>query len=141
VLRFPGQHMLAGEQEVGVLRGGLAAVDHAGGADKAGDRDRVGGVGGQVFAGDPVHRRVEVGAGVLAQADGVPVPGGAFVVVVGDFLHGDAGRGGEDRRQTDDRRLWPERLGEVDDLDLAAAQFLDQQREDGRTCAHGALLF
>ena len=38
-----------------------------------------------VLAGDPVHRGVEVGAGVLAGADVVPVPGRAAVVVAADL--------------------------------------------------------
>ena len=70
--------MLRGlEQEVGVGRDLLRAVDHAGRCDQQLRRDRVGMGVRQLAAGDPVRRRVEVRAGMLAAADVVPVPGRA----------------------------------------------------------------
>ena len=67
VLTLPRQDALGCQQEVGVRRRLARHVDHAGRADEAAGGNRVAGVVGQILAGDPVHRRVEVRAGVLAQ--------------------------------------------------------------------------
>ena len=65
----------------------------------------------QLAAGDPVHRRVEVRAGVLAAGDVVPVPGRAALVVARDLLDPERLRRGERRRQLDHRRRRPQRSG------------------------------
>ena len=49
-------------------------VDDAGGADEAARRDRVARVVGEILPRHPVHGRVEMRAGVLAEAQRVPVP-------------------------------------------------------------------
>ena len=58
-------------------------VDHARRSDEAARRDRVAGVVRQILARDPVNRRVEVRAGVLAELERVPVPRRPLVVVRG----------------------------------------------------------
>ena len=63
---------------------------------------------------------------MLADRQRVPGPGGAAVVVVADLLARQAGRVGERRRQLDHRRGLGERLGEVDDLHVAARECVDQ---------------
>ena len=88
VFLFPGFDTVNGEQEVGGLLDIGGNVDNAGRADKFSWRDSIGGVVGQVFAGDPVDGGIEVGAGMLAQRDDVPVPRRATIIVVGDFDHG-----------------------------------------------------
>src|SRR5215510_9339870 len=47
-------------------------VDHAGRPNEARCRDRVARVVWQILAGDPMNGRIEVGAGVLAEAQRVP---------------------------------------------------------------------
>ena len=70
------------EAEVGVLRGLGRLVDHHGRPDQPLRRH-----GGDVLAvatADPVDRRVEVRADVLADLEPVPRPGRAAVVVLAD---------------------------------------------------------
>ena len=85
VLCLPGPDVVDLEQEVGV--GG-----HPRRASRARRRARPAGwpapatTSSLSCAGDPVDRRVEVGAGVLAGAEVVPVPRRAAVVVAADLL-------------------------------------------------------
>src|SRR5262249_16788692 len=79
-----------------------------------------------VAPGDPVVGGVEVGAGVLAAAEVVPVPRGPAVVVPADLLELEARRLAELRGQLDDRRLGAESGGPVDDADRSAGQGVGQ---------------
>ena len=65
-----------GEQEVGIARAFLGAVDHQAGAMKSSTGIVSVALFGQVAAGDPVDRRVEMRAGMFAEGEIVPVPGG-----------------------------------------------------------------
>lgn len=66
VLALPGFDMFNLQEKVlGSLDFG-GDIDHTGGPDKSGDGNGVGGVIAQVFAGNPVHRRIEMRARVLA---------------------------------------------------------------------------
>ena len=101
-------------QEVGV-RGGLGRlVDH----DRRPDQPlrRHGGDVLAVLAADPVDRRVEVRADVLADLEPVPRPRRPAVVVAADLVPRQARRVRERRRELEDGRVLAERLGEVDDL-------------------------
>ena len=89
---LPRPDALGREQEVLVLLHVRRHIDHARRPDEASGRDRVAGVVGQVLAGDPVHRRVEVRARVLAHAERVPVPRRALVVEARDHFDRHAGR-------------------------------------------------
>ena len=50
-------------------------------------------------------------------------------------VHRDAGRRREHRRQTDHRRLGPERLREIDDRELAGVELVDELRERSTWCS------
>src|SRR5918995_1491417 len=79
-----------------------------------------------VLAGDPVDGGVEVGAGVLAALQGVPVPGRPALVVVGQLPQPEPGRVGERLGQAQDPALLRQRLGQVEHLDLPGGQGGDQ---------------
>src|SRR5580693_7601137 len=64
MLTLPFLHTVSGEHIVRILRGFLRAVDDADRGDEILDRDPVGGAVLIVLAGDPVHGRVEMRAGV-----------------------------------------------------------------------------
>src|SRR6266536_331069 len=83
VLGFPGAHVVDGQEVVGVLRALGALVDDHGRPDHPLQR-QCGDVV-LVLAGDPVDRRVEVGADVLPALEPAPVPGRTGVVVVADL--------------------------------------------------------
>jgi hypothetical protein len=97
-----------GEEKVGVRRTFGAEVQNVDRGDKALDRERIGVAVGIVLAGDPVMRRVEMGAGVFAKLQPVPGPEGAVLVVFADPVDLDR-RGvlGEVRRQFQKRGLGP----------------------------------
>ena len=119
VLFLPRLHAVGGEQEVLVGGGLLAAVDDVDRGDQLLHRQRVGRAVGEILAGDPVMRRVEMRAGMLAELQPVPRPVGAVGVVVGDRVDLDRRRVLEGRRQLDQRRLLAERNREVHDLDAS----------------------
>src|ERR1700742_1482115 len=129
VLGLEGVEVRGGQQVavVGLDLGGL--VDDDGGADQLRRRDR--GDVDAVFAGDPMDRRVEVGAGVLAELEDAPGPGGAKVVVVAELLAREVRRVRERVRQDEDRGALAQRLGEVDDLDLTGSEGGDQIGDGG----------
>ena len=89
------------------------------GPTKRARRNRVAGVVRQVLAGHPVDGRIEVRAGVLAEAERVPVPRRPLVVVLRDDVDRHARRRGEHRRQPDHRRVGAERLRQIDDRQRA----------------------
>jgi hypothetical protein len=101
-------------------------VKDAGGTDEPPDRNRVARVVLKIFAGYPVHRRVEVRAGVLAEPQRVPVPARPLLVVAGNDVDRHARRCGKHRRQADDRGGRAERLREIDDLHAAGVQCVDE---------------
>ncbi|MPN36166.1 hypothetical protein SDC9_183673 [bioreactor metagenome] len=65
MLRFPLFHEVDSQQKVRVGSGFGTAVDDAGVGDEVFHRNRVYRVVGVILAADPMHRCVEVGAGVL----------------------------------------------------------------------------
>nr|WP_245719034.1 hypothetical protein [Micromonospora rhizosphaerae] len=73
------------------------------------------------LAGDPVDRRVEVGPGVLAGAEVVPVPGRPAVVVRADLVELEPRGLAEVVGQLNCRCIGAQRHGEVDDLDGTGA--------------------
>ena len=81
VLFFPGGDMAEGEKEIGVGARFGAAVDHAGRSNKMLDRQHIKRIVRAVAAGNPVDRRVEMRAGVLAEAHIVPVLSRPAIVV------------------------------------------------------------
>ena len=101
-------------------------VDDASGADEFARRDRVGRILGQILAGDPVDRRVEVRARVFAEGQDVPVPGRPTVIVARDLGERQPRRRREDRRQIDHRRLGAEWRGEVHDANPPCVQLFHQ---------------
>ncbi len=132
VTSLPAPDEVDRQQEVGVRRGFARAVEHAGGADQLLHRDRVGRVVRQVAPGDPVDRRVEMRAGVLAAGEVVPVPGRAALVVARHLVDAERPRLPEFRRQHDLRKLGRQRLRQVDDADAAAREFRGQSRQRAR---------
>src|SRR5256885_13068755 len=82
VLLFPRFEMRWCKQIVFVLRHFGAHINHARGADEllGGNRGRR--VVGRIFARNPVHRCIEMRAGVLAHADRVPIPTRTLVVIM-----------------------------------------------------------
>src|SRR5215472_12771065 len=86
VLLFPTLHDCARQQEVRVRPCLGSHVDDAGRTDEAVHRDVMSGVVGVIPTCHPMDRSVEVGAGVLAARDVVPVPGWPALVVAGDLL-------------------------------------------------------
>ena len=131
-LLFPGQDVFRTQQEIGILRDLWRHIDDAGRPDEALHRDGITGVVRQVFAGDPVHGSVEVRARVLAQVEGVPVPGRSPLVVPREDFDRQARRGGEERGQLDHRRVRPQGLGEIDDLQAAGYEVVHQAHQDLR---------
>src|SRR5439155_20019858 len=100
-------------------------------ADKPPRRNRVAAVLAEVPAGDPVDWRVEMGAGVFAEPERVPVPGRPLVVVSRDHVDRHTGRRREDWRQADDRRPRSERLREVDNPQSAGLEVVNELRQRG----------
>src|SRR5262249_25989541 len=78
---FPRLHRFARNQEVGIVLGLPRDIDDARWPDEAVDRNVVRSIIRMVLAGNPVNRRIEVRAGVLAASDIVPVPGRTAGVV------------------------------------------------------------
>src|SRR4051812_18822281 len=111
MLLLPLEKKRLREEEVGILRRLLAAVDDKCGTDEALGWDAVHGAVRQVLARHPMHRRIEVRAGVLAAGKVVPIPGRPPLVVMRDLL--DAERPGLShlRWQRDVRKLGRQRLG------------------------------
>src|SRR5262249_10582424 len=84
VLALPGADVLDVQQEVRVLAGLRGEVQHRGRTDQPPRRYGCDVVA--ALAADPVTRRVEVRARVLAGPEVVPVPGRPAFVVVADLL-------------------------------------------------------
>src|ERR687895_2643304 len=115
------------EEVVGVRAGLSRPVDHDRRPDQVPGRNLVHVV--LVLARDPVDRRVEVRADVLAALEPVPVPGRSPLVVPTELVQSEPGRVRERRRQLDDRGLLGQRLREVNHLDGARPERVDQRRQ------------
>src|SRR5262249_44220341 len=86
-------------------------------------RDGVGRAVLEIAAADPMDRRIEVGAGVLSELEPVPPPEGPVLVIVRDGVNFDRRRVLADlRRQLDQRRVRPERRGQIHHLDGAGRE-------------------
>ena len=120
---LPGLHAVDGEQKIVVLRGFGRAIDDTGRPDEILGRNGVGGVVRMVLAADPVHRRVEMRAGMLAELQPIPRPERPVLVVMRDRMNLDRRRVLADlRRQLDQRRVGPERRGKVHHFDGAGSK-------------------
>ncbi len=86
VLPLPILHDRLGEQKVRVLARLPSHIDDAGRPDEALHRDIVRGVVRIILAGDPVNRRVKMGARMLAAGEVVPVPGRTARIIARDLL-------------------------------------------------------
>ena len=144
VLGFPGREVLGFQQHVGIGGGLGAQVDHDRRADQPRRLDLMHRLA--VFAGDPVNRGVEVGAGMFAQRDVAPGPGGPRRVEGADGLHL-KGRGvGKRRGQLQHRGLLAQRRGQVNDAQAASGQLGHNILQGGhaalleRTASGGAVL-
>ena len=126
----PGSFFIGKEGQI------FQIIDDTGRADKLTHRDCIGRVVGPILAGDPVHRRIEVGAGVLAEGERVPIPGRPFFIVVRNDVDREPRRLGEDLRQFNDRRIGSQRLREINDFDATIAQLFDEEGENSNRCAH-----
>src|SRR5437762_6591627 len=82
-----------------------------------------------------MDRSVEVGAGMFAAFEPVPVPGGAFLVVTADLVRLPVRGVVEGGWELDHRRPLRQRLGQVDDVDRTGGEALDEGRQaiDSRT--------
>src|SRR3954447_26899986 len=120
VLGLPGLDVLDLEEEVGVLRDAIGNVDDRCGGDQP--RGRYGGDILPAPPADPLARSVEVRAGVLAGAAGVPGPRRTAVVVRGALLELERGSLSELLGQLERRGTRREWSGEVDDPDGAGLE-------------------
>src|SRR6478672_8856691 len=131
-VRFlPSLEVLRRQQIVRVRLDLARDVDDARRPDEPTRLDRVARVVRQVLARDPVYRRVEMRARMLPHVDRVPVPGRTLVVVLRDDVDRHTGRRRENRRQSNDRRVGPERLREVDDAQPTGVELGDELLENG----------
>ena len=126
VLGLEGADVVEGEQVVGVLGGLGGLVDHGRRPDQPGR--------GQarhvlaVAAGDPVDRRVEVGADVLPDLEHVPRKRAPHVVAA-DRPPAQARRVGERLREEQHGGVLGERLREVDHAHLSGSERCDEISE------------
>src|ERR1700737_4167283 len=88
-----------------------------------------------------MDRGVEMGAGVLAALEPVPVPGWPLLVVVADLVGLPVRSVRERGWQLDHRCPLGQWLGQVDDVDRAGGQAIDEGREGVDTGAHSLLPF
>ena len=103
------------------------------GATKCSSWNRVDRVVRQILARDPVDRRVEVRAGVLAAREVVPVPARAARVVGRDLLDPERPTLAHLGRQRDLRKVGRERLRQVDDADAPAGERRGELGEERRS--------
>ena len=123
VLRLPSLDVFGSEQKVWVFGRLPGAVDHVDRRNEALDVERVGVAVLEVLARNPVMRRVEVGAGMLAQHHPVPGEERPVGIVFADLVDFDLGRVlGEVLRQAQDRRARIKGGGAIDDSHLAGHQ-------------------
>src|SRR5260370_38861079 len=73
---------------------------------------------------------VEMGAGVLASFEGVPIPGGAALVVAGEFAEGERRRVDPLGREREERRGGTETESEIHDAQAARVESFDQLEKD-----------
>ena len=124
VRRLPLAHPLQGQQKVRIRLSVGGAVDDAGRGDHVLDGNAVRGVVRQVAPRDPMDGRIEVGAGMLAEGQVVPVAGRAAVIVMGNLLNPERPGLPPLRRQHDGRELRRKRLRQIDHADAAAGDAL-----------------
>ena len=115
VVGLPLHDVIGLQQEVRVGRRLRAEIQHDGRRDQAGHR-YLGDILA-VAAADPVHWRVEMGTGVLAGADVVPVPGRPALVVPADLVQRERHGVREGLGQLDHRSGGLQPGGQIDDLD------------------------
>src|SRR5581483_3637131 len=113
VLVLPSFHMFAREQEVWIIRRFPRDVDDAGGSNELLDRDRVGGVSLIIFARHPMYRRIEMGSGVLAASEIVPIPTWSALVVAGNLFQSKRPRFAKLLGQLNNRGARLERLTQI----------------------------
>ena len=89
---LPGFDEGDGQQEVRIRVALGRAVDHHGRGDEFVRINRVDCIVGQVFAGDPMDRGIEMRARVLAGREVVPIPGRPALVIARDFFQASAPR-------------------------------------------------
>src|SRR5271169_1997981 len=124
--------MGGGQKEIGIFLDVFGYVDDTGGADEFSWWDAVDGRVREVLAGNPVDGSVEMGAGVLAGLEGVPIPEGAAGIVAGEFAEGE-GRSvvplGGEREEGRGGTQWE---GEIDDAQAAGVESFDELEKDFR---------
>ena len=123
MLFFPCLDAVNGEQIVGVHRRLFRAIDDVGGSDETLDGNAIGRAVGIILAADPVPRRIEMRARMLAEFEPVPRPIGAVGVVMGNAV--DLNRRGilaNLGRKLDHRGFRPERRRQVDDPNRSGEQ-------------------
>src|SRR6267143_1954961 len=130
MLFFPFLDPFSRQKKIRIFGGFAAAIEHAGWSDEALGRNAVGRIVGQILARDPVDRRVEMRAGVLAAGKIVPVPCRPALVVARHFLDAERPSLAHLRRQRDLRELGGESLREVDHPDPPRRQFANEVIED-----------
>src|ERR1043165_1137062 len=111
MLLLPLEQEWLGEEEIRIFLRLFAAIDDERRADEALRRNAVDGVVRQILARDPVHRRIEMRAGVLAAGKVVPVPGWPALVVMRHLLDAERPRLPHLRWQRDRRKFGRQGLG------------------------------
>src|SRR6266446_7512252 len=114
--------MRDGQEKVRIGVDFFRYVNDAGGADEFFRRDAIDGRVWQVLAAGPVDGGVEVGAGVLAGFEGVPIPEGAARIVAGEFAEGEGRSVVPLCGEWEEGRGGTERQSEIDDAQAAGVE-------------------
>ena len=115
VLLFPLLDPSTVSQKIRISGHICAHINHTGRADKLFRINFVDAVLRQVFAPDPMNRRVKMRAGMFSGLKAVPIPGWAAIVIARKLPDLEGRSVGPLRGQRQQRRLRAERLREVDD--------------------------
>ena len=118
---FPCQYRLAGEQKIFRYRHFFRDIDNTRWANKTCGRNGIECIIAQVFTRHPMHGGIEMGSGVFADGDGIPIPARPFIVIARNFVHAKTGRGRKNRRQANHRGFGAERLGQINHFDAPIA--------------------
>src|SRR5882757_2647907 len=88
---------------------------------------------GQILSGKPVDGRGGMRDRMLTPGEGVSIPGGAAFIVARDLLHPERRTLAELRRHDDGGKFRGERVGEIDDLDIAGGNRAREGDQIGST--------
>ena len=131
MLLLPIVDVHVGEKEVRVLGALLREVEHHRRRDEVLRNDGLERVVLEVLARHPMHRRIEMRAGMLADGEVVPVPGDAALIVMRNLFHPERRALAERRRQDQRRRVRRKGLREIDGADAAGGNGFRERLKRG----------